>query len=94
MEVKDTAACGISSREFAIELDPDELPHIYRIFRYAKTGNGSLDMNFLENLRCQMAFISSESFMVMKANHKWILLPRGMKNCLTGKRTDHANRCA
>lgn len=80
MKVKDTAACGVSLREFAIELDPDELPDIYRIVRYAQTGNGSLHMSFLEDLRPQMSFILSKSFMVMKANHKWFLLLRGMKN--------------
>jgi len=40
MEVRETAACGISQREFMIGLDEDDVVPFYRIFRYAQDGTG------------------------------------------------------
>lgn len=57
MEVKETAACGISLREFAVEFEPDELVDIYRILNYAQNGDGFFDEDFLEDLKSQMTYI-------------------------------------
>ena len=61
MEVKETAACGISQREFALELDPDEFPDIFRIFRFVLEGTGFYDEDFLEDLKAQMTYIVGPS---------------------------------
>lgn len=61
MEVKETAACGISEREFAIELEAGEVPEIYRLFLYAQDGSGFYDEDFLEDLKSQMSFIIGPS---------------------------------
>jgi len=61
MEVKETAACGISQREFAIEFDTDDLPEIFRVFRFAQDGTGYYDDDFLEDLKSQMAYIIGPS---------------------------------
>jgi hypothetical protein len=61
MEVKETAACGISLREFAIEFDTDELVDIYRILNYAQNEVGFHDEDFLEDLKSQMAYIIGPS---------------------------------
>ncbi len=61
MEVKETAACGISQREFAIEFDAEELPDIYRIFLYVQEGIGFYDENFLDDLKSQMSYIIGPS---------------------------------
>jgi len=61
MEVKETAACGISHREFAIEFDAEELPEIYRVFRYVKDGTGFYDEDFLEELKSQMSYFIGPS---------------------------------
>lgn len=61
MEVKETAACGISQREFAVEFDPDELPDIFRILRFVLDGTGFYDEDFLEDLKAQMAYIVGPS---------------------------------
>jgi hypothetical protein len=61
MEVKETAACGISQREFAIEFDAEELPDIYRIFLYAQEGIGTYDEDFLDDLKSQMSYIIGPS---------------------------------
>ena len=61
MEVKETAACGISLREFAIEFEPDELADMYRIFIYAQDGTGFYDEDFLEELKSQMSYIIGPS---------------------------------
>ena len=57
MEVSETAACGISQREFAIAFDADELAEMYRILRYTLTGAGFYDEDFLEDLKAQMEYI-------------------------------------
>ncbi len=61
MEVKETAACGISEREFAIEFEAGEIPEIYRVFVYAQDGSGLYDEDFLEDLKSQMVFIIGPS---------------------------------
>jgi len=62
LEVKETAACGISQREFAIEFEGDELADMYRLFQYIKDGTGFYDEDFLEDLLSQMSFIIGPSF--------------------------------
>jgi hypothetical protein len=57
MEVRETAACGISKREFAIELEMGEIVHLYRLMHYAQKGIGYYDEDFLENLISQMSYI-------------------------------------
>jgi len=61
MEVKETAACGISLREFSIEFDADEIVDIFRVLSYAQNGIGSYDEDFLEDLKAQMAYIIGPS---------------------------------
>ena len=46
MEVRETAACGISKREFAIEFEGDELVNVYRVMHYAQKGIGFYDEGF------------------------------------------------
>lgn len=57
MEVKETAACGISLREFAIEFEEDEIVDIYRILNYAQNEVGFYDEDFLDDLTSQMYYI-------------------------------------
>ena len=57
MEVRETAACGISEREFAIECEPEDLPHIFRILRFAQADDGYYDEEFLEDVMGQMTYI-------------------------------------
>lgn len=57
MEVRETAACGISQREFTIDFDQAEFPDMYRVFRYAKDRTGYYDEGFLEDLKLQMSYI-------------------------------------
>jgi hypothetical protein len=57
MEVRETAACGISKREFAIEVEGDEIINLYRIMHYAQKGIGFYEEDFLENLVSQMTYI-------------------------------------
>ena len=61
MEVKETAACGISLREFAIEFETDEIVDIYRVLNYAQNESGFYDEDFLEELKSQMVYISGPS---------------------------------
>lgn len=61
MEVKETAACGISLREFAVEFDTDEIADMFRILDYAQNEAGSYDEDFLEDLKAQMAYIIGPS---------------------------------
>jgi len=61
MEVRETAACGISKREFAIEFEGDEIIHLYRVMHYAQKGIGYYDEDFLENLVSQMTYIIGPS---------------------------------
>jgi len=61
MEVRESAACGISQREFTMDFDTEELPDMYRIFRYAKDRTGFYDEGFLEDLNSQMAYIIGPS---------------------------------
>lgn len=57
MEVRETAACGITEREFAIEVEPEELQDIYRIFLYVASGEGHYDEDAQEDLLSQMSYI-------------------------------------
>lgn len=57
MEFTETAACGISQREFAIEFDAEELVHFYRILLYSQEGTGFYDEDYLEDLKSQMSYI-------------------------------------
>ncbi len=61
MEVKETAACGISLREFAIEFDADEIVDMFRVLNYAQSGIGSYDEDFLDDLKSQMTYIIGPS---------------------------------
>ncbi len=61
MEVRETAACGISQREFTMDFDQAEFPDMYRVLRYAKDGTGYYDEGFLEDLKLQMAYIIGPS---------------------------------
>jgi len=61
MEVKETAACGISQREFAVELDSDEFAEMYKLLRYVEDGSGAYDADFLEDLQSQMSYIIGPS---------------------------------
>jgi hypothetical protein len=61
MEVRETAACGISQREFTMDFDEAEFPDMYRVLRYAKDGTGYYDEGFLEDLKLQMSYIIGPS---------------------------------
>jgi hypothetical protein len=61
MEVRETAACGISQREFTIDFDQAEFPDMYRVLRFAKDGTGYYDDGFLEDLKLQMSYIIGPS---------------------------------
>ena len=61
MEVKETAACGISLREFAIEFETDELVDMYRTLNYAQSEEGFFDEDFLDDLKSQMIYIIGAS---------------------------------
>ena len=57
MEIRETAACGITERQFAIEMDSEELPDIYRIFLYIQAGVGHYDEEAQQDLLEQMSYI-------------------------------------
>lgn len=57
MEVSETAACGISQREFAIAFDSDELAELYRLLRYILSGSGFYDEDFVEDIKSQLVYI-------------------------------------
>ena len=61
MEVKETAACGIAQREFAIEFDDDEFNDMYRVVRYIEAGVGFYEEDFVEDLMSQMVYIIGPS---------------------------------
>jgi hypothetical protein len=61
MEVRETAACGISLREFAIEIEQDEIVDMYRIMNFAQNGEGFFDEEFLDELKSQMSYIIGPS---------------------------------
>ena len=61
MEVKETAACGISLREFAIEFEQDEIVDMFRILRYVQNEVGFYDEDFLDELKSQMSYIIGPS---------------------------------
>jgi hypothetical protein len=57
----ETAACGISQREFAIAFDDHELAEMYRILRYTLSEAGFYNEDFLEDLKAQMEYIVGPS---------------------------------
>ena len=61
MEVKETAACGIAEREFAIEFEDDDFIDMYRVMRYVENGVGFYEEDFLEDLKSQMLYIIGPS---------------------------------
>ena len=61
MEVKETAACGIAEREFAIEFEDDDFIDMYRVMRYVENGIGFYEEDFLEDLQSQMLYIIGPS---------------------------------
>ena len=61
MEVKETAACGIIDREFAIELDETEIAKLYKALRSALESTKDFDANFVEDLIAQMEHIVGQS---------------------------------
>jgi hypothetical protein len=61
MEVKETAACGISLREFAIEIEEDEIADMYRIMNFVQNEEGFYDEDFLDDLKSQMSYIIGPS---------------------------------
>jgi hypothetical protein len=61
MEVKESAACGISLREFVAEFDDSEIADMYRVLRYVATGEGFYDEEFVEDLMSQMVYIIGPS---------------------------------
>ena len=61
MEVKETAACGISQREFAIEFDNDELSEMVRLLKYVTDETDYYDEGFIEDLKSQMMYIIGSS---------------------------------
>ena len=44
MEINESAACGISQKEFAIELDDTDLVDFYRVLLYAHEGTDFEDV--------------------------------------------------
>ena len=62
MEVKETAACGISQREFAVEFDEEDLIAFYRILRFARDEVGFYDEDYLEDLESQLSYIVGPAF--------------------------------
>lgn len=60
MEIRETAACGISEKIFAIECEPEDLPHIYRILRYVQAEDGYYDEEFLDDVKEQMDYICGD----------------------------------
>ena len=69
MEVRETAACGISQREFTMDFDQAEFPDMYRVLRYAKDGTGYYDEGFLEDLKLQMSYIIGPSVQEEPQDH-------------------------
>ncbi len=61
MEVKETAACCIAEREFAIEFEDDDFIDMYRVMRYVENGVGFYEEDFLEDLQSQMLYIIGPS---------------------------------
>lgn len=61
MEVKEAAACGISLREFVIEIEEEEIADMYRIMNFAQEGEGFFDEDFLDELKSQMSYIIGPS---------------------------------
>ena len=52
MEVKETGACGITEREFVIELDEDEIPEVHKMLQ-ATEGSEDIDKDLLAEVMAQ-----------------------------------------
>ena len=61
MEVKETGACGIAEREFAIELNETEIAKVYKMLLAAKDGTKDFDADMLEDLLGNMEHIVGPS---------------------------------
>jgi len=57
MEIREAAACGITERRFVLEVEPEDLPDVYRIFLYAGSGAGHYDEEVREDLLEQLSYI-------------------------------------
>ena len=62
MEVRETAACGIAQRVFAIECEEDDFIEMYRLLRFVRDGVGFFDENFLDELLAQLGYIIGPEF--------------------------------
>lgn len=60
MEIRETAACGIAEKMFAIECEAEDLPHLFRILRYVQAEDGYYDEEFLDDLKEQMDYICGD----------------------------------
>jgi len=61
MEVRETAACGVSEREFSIDLNETEIEKLYKVIKKAVEGDGEIDAQFAEELMTNMKFIVGPS---------------------------------
>lgn len=56
MEIREAAACGITEREFVLEIEAEELPDVYRILLYVGSGEGHYDEEVQEDLVEQLTY--------------------------------------
>jgi len=61
MEVRETAACGVTEREFAIDLTETEIEKLYKVIKKAVEGDGDVDTEFAQDLMDNMKFIVGPS---------------------------------
>ena len=61
MEVKETGACGITERQFVIELNETEIAKVYKVFLAAKDPAVKFDADLLEDLLANMEHIVGPS---------------------------------
>ncbi|MEW6356436.1 MAG: hypothetical protein AB1696_08930 [Planctomycetota bacterium] len=52
MEVKETGACGITERQFVIELEEEEIPQVHKMLQAAKKGE-EIDNDLLNDVLAQ-----------------------------------------
>ncbi|MFC1735946.1 hypothetical protein ACFL1X_07500 [Candidatus Hydrogenedentota bacterium] len=57
MEVRESAACGISEREFTIEMTETESVVFFKILEAAESGSKECDMDVLDDLLGQMEHV-------------------------------------
>ena len=58
MEVKETAACGIAQREFAIEFDDDKITNIYQLLEEIHDGFNDHHNELAEDLVSRSSFLN------------------------------------